>query len=138
MTSIILISHGKLATSMESSIELIMEIRENVYCMELGKDESLKDFKERLEKLVRRVTGQTEEIIIVSDFPLSTPFNAAAMLMEKYNIYHLTGMNMPMLLVLLHKENLELDPEYLCKMAVKKARDQTLFLNDLLKGGEKL
>lgn len=136
MTSIILISHGTLAASMKKCIDLIIEARKDVYCMGLEEDESLDDFKDRLEKLVNKVAGKTGKTIIVSDFPLATPFNAAAMLMEKYNIFHLTGMNMPMLLVLLHKENSELAPEHFCKMVVKKARDQTLFLNDLLKGGD--
>lgn len=78
-------------------------MRDEVYCLELKEEESLEDFKCRLGKLIQCVKGDSDKVIIVSDMPLATPFNAATMLMQKYNIYHLTGMSMQMLTFLLQK-----------------------------------
>jgi len=66
--------------------------------------------------------------------PLATPFNAAVMLMKKYNIFHLTGMSMQMMTFLLQKDNSYMTAENLCRRALEQATEQTLYLNDLLKG----
>lgn len=104
-------------------------MRDEVYCLELKEEESLEDFKCRLGKLIQCVKGDSDKVIIVSDMPLATPFNAATMLMQKYNIYHLTGMSMQMLTFLLQKDNSYMEEENLCREALAKAKEQTLYLN---------
>ena len=54
-----------------------------------------------------------------------------------YNIYHLTGMSMQMLTFLLQKDNSYMEEENLCREALAKAKEQTLYLNDVLKGEKK-
>ena len=134
---IIMTSHGSLASSMMETAGLIIEMRDEVYCLELKEEESLEDFKCRLGKLIQCVKGDSDKVIIVSDMPLATPFNAATMLMQKYNIYHLTGMSMQMLTFLLQKDNSYMEEENLCREALAKAKEQTLYLNDVLKGEKK-
>ena len=112
-------------------------MRDEVYCLELKEEESLEDFKCRLGKLIQCVKGDSDKVIIVSDMPLATPFNAATMLMQKYNIYHLTGMSMQMMTFLLQKDNSYMEEENLCREALAKAKEQTLYLNDVLKGEKK-
>lgn len=80
---IIMTSHGSLASSMMETAGLIIEMRDEVYCLELKEEESLEDFKCRLGKLIQCVKGDSDKVIIVSDMPLATPFNAATMLMQQ-------------------------------------------------------
>ena len=112
-------------------------MRNEVYFLELEEEESLEDFKCRLEQLILRVRVRTDKVIIISDMPLATPFNAVAMLMEKYHIFHLTGMSMQMLTFLLQKDNSHMHAEDLCRRALERAKEQTLYLNDMLKGEKK-
>ena len=139
MVPVIMISHGSLASSIKETTKLIIEMRDEVYCLELEEEEeeSLEDFKCRLEQLILRVRGRTDKVIIISDMPLATPFNAVAMLMEKYHIFHLTGMSMQMLTFLLQKDNSHMHAEDLCRRALERAKEQTLYLNDMLKGEKK-
>lgn len=83
---IIMTSHGSLASSMMETAGLIIEMRDEVYCLELKEEESLEDFKCRLGKLIQCVKGDSDKVIIVSDMPLQH-LNAATMLCKKYNIY---------------------------------------------------
>ena len=131
---IFIISHGTLASSIKETAKLIIEMRDDIYCLELKEEESLEDFKCRLEKSILSLKDSNDEIIIVSDMPLATPFNAAVMLMKKYNIFHLTGMSMQMMTFLLQKDNSDMTAENLCRRALEQATEQTLYLNDLLKG----
>ena len=125
---IFIISHGTLASSIKETAKLIIEMRDDIYCLELKEEESLEDFKCRLEKSILSLKDSNDEIIIVSDMPLATPFNAAVMLMKKYNIFHL------MMTFLLQKDNSYMTAENLCRRALEQATEQTLYLNDLLKG----
>lgn len=87
MVPVIMISHGSLASSIKETTKLIIEMRDEVYCLELKEEESLEDFKCRLEQLILRVRGRTDKVIIISDMPLATPFNAGAMLMGKISYF---------------------------------------------------
>ena len=57
---IIMTSHGSLASSMMETAGLIIEMRDEVYCLELKEEESLEDFKCRLGKLIQCVKGDSE------------------------------------------------------------------------------
>ena len=52
MVPVIMISHGSLASSIKETTKLIIEMRDEVYCLELKEEESLEDFKCRLEQLI--------------------------------------------------------------------------------------
>ena len=87
-------------------------MRDEVYCLELKEEESLEDFKCRLGKLIQCVKGDSDKVIIVS-------------------------MSMQMLTFLLQKDNSYMEEENLCREALAKAKEQTLYLNDVLKGEKK-
>lgn len=131
MISCILASHGPLAGAMIKSVEMVAGGKKNLYAVELEPGESTTHFADRLERILRPCLG-LGEVIVVSDLLLGTPFNAVCMLMEKYDFHHLTGMSSPMLLALLSAK--AGDAENLCRNALQAAVEQTMDVNEFLKG----
>lgn len=60
---IFIISHGTLASSIKETAKLIIEMRDDIYCLELKEEESLEDFKCRLEKSILSLKDSNDEII---------------------------------------------------------------------------
>lgn len=134
MISYIVVSHGIFASALIRSIELIMGKKDSLYSLELLDEESLDSFKYRLEILLKDLKKHGE-VIILSDFPIGTPFNAATMLMESHNFYHLTGASTQMLIALL-KDYQALDIDELCQKVLAVAKEQTMYVNEFIRGGK--
>ena len=133
MISCILISHGPLAGAMIQSVEMVAGEKDNLYAVELENGESTSRFMGRLEKVLLSCLSRGE-VIVVSDLMLGTPFNAASLLMEKYQFHHLTGMSSPMLLSLLSAGEEAVGTEELCRRALRTASEQTMDVNEFVRG----
>jgi len=133
MISCILISHGPLASAMTQSVEMVAGEAEDLYALGMEQGESTTHFRDRLEQILISCFRQGE-VIVVSDLLLGAPFNAVSLLMEKYQVHHLTGMSSPMLLALLNARREGAGVEAICQRAIQTAKEQTIDVNEFLKG----
>lgn len=135
MISYIVVSHGTFASALINSAELITGKKDYLYSLELMTGESLDRFKSRLGTLLEKLL-KYGEVIILSDFPIGTPFNAATMLMERYNYYHLTGASTQMLIALLNKDYQALEIDEICQRVLVASKEQTMYVNEFIRGGK--
>ena len=75
-----------------------------------------------------------EGLVILSDFPLGTPFNTALRLQSGAAVQHLTGMSMPMLLAILRdRADPSLTAEKLSERALAAAAKESFSVNQFIK-----
>lgn len=128
MIYILLISHGSLAEEMIYSVKMMREVKRELFSLMLQQDETPASFRSRLETKIQALLN-VGEVIILSDLVLGTPFNAAAMLMEKYSFCHITGMNIPLLFSVLSACDELQSAECACRKALIETKQQLRDLN---------
>lgn len=98
MVGIIVTGHGKFATGMLSSLELIAGEQENL----IGVDFLEEDTTESLEKMIEEAINKLgNDVLVLSDLAGASPFRAAAGLSQKMtdkNIEVISGTNLGMIL----------------------------------------
>ncbi|MBP1042258.1 PTS sugar transporter subunit IIA [Vagococcus sp. BWB3-3] len=94
---IVLISHGELAKSMLESAQMIIGEQEKVVAFGLYPKDDINQLKEKLQQTFSQFE-QGEEIVCLTDLFSGSPFNAAVSLMGDFPIYHMTGMNLALVL----------------------------------------
>lgn len=96
---IILVAHGKFATELHNTLEMIVGDVKHFHPVNFYAEEGPDHLRARIEEVVKLNSG-TEYLIFV-DLYGGTPFNVSAGLSaEDENISVVTGMNLPMLLEL--------------------------------------
>lgn len=132
MIPILLISHGSFAASMIESAEMILGKKSDLYLCSISKDESPSEFAKKIIPLIERLSDKND-LIVLSDFPLSTPFNQLVSLSRKHRFFHLTGINMPLLLYLLNNREEYVDCELLCQKALAAGSEQMFDVCEFIK-----
>ena len=127
MISVLLISHGMVADAMVHSAEMIIGKQLRLDALTLVPEDSVETFQR---KLMDTLAGIHPEhgLIVLSDFPLGTPFNTVIQRMAEFP--HLTGMNMPMLLrVLRDRTDPDVNAETLCERGMASAHQESFYVN---------
>jgi len=101
---IILVSHGSYSKGLYETIEMILGPQENISYVGLYPENNLDWLVEEIEKELKTVPNG-EEILVFTDMFYGSPFNAVVRLMENYNLYHVTGINVPLLMEALTMRN---------------------------------
>lgn len=95
MTGIIITGHGQFPTGMQSAVELVAGVQDNLAAVDFVRGQSTQDLKEHMAKAVDSLEGS--DILILADLTGGSPFNVAAVLREERkdkNIKVLAGTNM--------------------------------------------
>lgn len=104
---IIIITHGTLAEGLVDSAKLIIGEQNQVKGFALTADKNINEFKNLIEK---EVSSTSENIICLTDIVNGSPYNIASELTIKYeNIYHICGVNLPMVLTAALESEVEKD-----------------------------
>lgn len=126
LKNIVLISHGKMADGVKSSLEMIIGKQEHVYAVSLKEDGDNIQFENDLVKTMKALKGRT---LIISDLLGGTPCNVAVKnYLENEEIDIMAGMSLP--LVIESALNAYATPNELLKLTsagivdVKKAMNQ--------------
>ena len=101
----ILASHGPMAQGAKETAEMIAGTQENFYAFGIFPGEDPVVLSDKIEEVVKEATEKGEDVMIFTDLVSGTPFNVTMPLMQKYsNIYHVTGMNMTMIVSFLSQK----------------------------------
>lgn len=99
----ILASHGGLAEGMLDSINMLLGPQEEVEAYALLPEEEPERLHERLEAAIR--DAGDDEVFFFTDLYFGSPFNRVVELARTRDIYHITGMNLPILIEALVARN---------------------------------
>lgn len=124
----VMVSHGDFAKSLLGSIEMIIGKQENVSVFGLHPEDHPDFLKEQVQDKLKELTEIGQETICFTDLFSGTPFNTVTSLMGKYDVFHITGINLPLMLDAFMTRNTQKDnisAEELCTKLVTEA-DSTI------------
>jgi PTS system mannose-specific IIA component len=137
--NIILVSHGSFSKGLFQTMEMVLGPQEKLSYVGLYPEQGVDTLKENIEKEIQK-TEDGEETLILTDLFYGSPFNAVVQLMNKYDLYHLTGINVPLLMEILIMRNNGKNAEEICAEAMKLAgstvQDVRKYLEDMMEIGE--
>ena len=127
---IILVSHGPFSKGLLESVQMILGDQEGVKAYCLMPEETPAKLSERLEAEIK-ASGQ-EEILFLTDLYHGSPFNVVVSLMKEYSFYHITGVNLPLLICAIMSRNEDISGREICKNLMEQAAETILDVNALL------
>lgn len=117
---IILVSHGSYSKGLLESVQMIVGKQENIVAYGLYPEESPASLTEILESEVKELD---EEVLFMTDLFHGSPFNIVVSLMRNYDIYHVTGVNLPILLEAIMARNSGSSAQDVCKKLMEMESD---------------
>lgn len=133
---IILVSHGSFSKGLYQTMEMVLGPQENLTYVGLYPEQGVDILKDNIEKEFKEAK-ENEEILVLTDLFYGSPFNAVVQLMNKYDVYHLTGINVPLLMEILIMRSNGKNAEEICEEAMKLAgstvQDVRKYLADMMK-----
>lgn len=93
---VIAVSHGSYSKGLVESTQMLVGEQEDLVAYGLFPEQTVATLTEKLKAEIDQ-TEDGEEILFVSDLFHGSQFNAIVSLMEHHDIYHVTGINMPLM-----------------------------------------
>ena len=93
---VIAVSHGSYSKGLVESTQMLVGEQEDLVAYGLFPEQTVAALTEKLKAEIDQ-TEDGEEILFVSDLFHGSPFNAIVSLMEHHDIYHVTGINLPLM-----------------------------------------
>jgi PTS system mannose-specific IIA component len=132
MLGIVVVTHGRLAPALLSTLSMILGETQGVKAVSLSSKDSLETLQNRILKALDSVDPKGTGAFILVDMLGGTPFNCAMQIAVNRRIQVLTGVNLPMLFkVISHRDEGGL--EKLARQVQQSARESILVSGDLLK-----
>ena len=99
MIGLVLVTHGRLATEMISTLEHVVGPQENIGAVCIDPDDDMEKRRaEILSSVEKTDTGQG--VVVLTDMFGGTPSNLAISIMDRANVEVIAGVNLPMLIKL--------------------------------------
>lgn len=102
--NIVIGTHGRFGEELIKSVEMVIGPLEQVYCVSLLPSESFEEFMNKADSVLGKL--QEPSIVLVDLFG-GTPCNVFTILTNKYNHQVITGLNLPVLIDLYLKNDME-------------------------------
>src|SRR3990170_1489621 len=99
MVGILIISHGRLAEALISSVEFLVGNLQKIKGVSIWPKDKEKEVKERIQQKMIEV-DDGDGVVILTDILGGTPTNLSLSFLENERVEVVTGVNMPMLLTL--------------------------------------
>jgi PTS system mannose-specific IIA component len=99
MVGIIVVSHGRLAEALVSSVQFLVGNLKRVKGVSIWPRDRKEEVMDRIQKGMREV-DDGDGVVILTDILGGTPTNISLSFLEKERVEVVTGVNMPMLLTL--------------------------------------
>lgn len=111
---IVVISHGDFAKGIVNSAQMLAGEQQNLAAYGLYPKEDRSVLEKRLERELQAAGEAGDEVLVLSDIFHGSPFNAAVELMRSYDFYHITGINLPLLVVALLEASMDSSAAEVC------------------------
>ncbi len=128
MVDILVATHGDLSKSLVDTMEMLHGKEKNIKTIGLKLGESIENFKEDFEQMVKE-SMKHGEIIVLVDIIGGSPYNIACSFLPKYKFQLVSGVNLPMLLSLIVMRNQISNVEKLAKMIIQDSQGSIKLLN---------
>ena len=126
-------THGRLASGIKSSLEIIIGQTENLFLIEAYTDAN-KGIEEEWERILQAIDAQTE-LIVFTDLLGGSITNQVLRLSRDRNIHIVSGFNLALLI-----ETIMADPAepagQIIESAITAAREQMVYVNKLMSSNE--
>lgn len=132
MITVILVSHGRMAKGMKESAEMLIGEQPSLQSIAFESDEGPEDLMVKVEKQLKPAL-ENGEVIVMTDIPNGTPFNSVCRLMENYRFYHLTGMNLAMVIDVVSRLDYGSAAQELCEGTIAPSREAIIDVNAWMK-----
>ena len=133
---VIVVSHGSYARGLVDTVQMIAGKQEDLEEFGLEPEESVDTLKEKIRQSIEQAS-QEEEILILTDIFYGSPFNTVISLMPEYDLYHVTGINLPLMMEVIMGRISGKHAEEICKELLKAAPDTVRDVRELYKEVEK-
>ena len=133
---VIVVSHGSYARGLVDTVQMIAGKQEDLEAFGLESEESVDTLKEKIRQSIEQAS-QEEEILILTDIFYGSPFNTVISLMPEYDLYHVTGINLPLMMEIIMGRISGKHAEEICKELLKAAPDTVRDVRELYKEVEK-
>ena len=117
---VILVSHGSFSKGLYETMEMVLGEQQKLSYVGLYPHQGVDILKENIEVEFKKAS-EGEEILVLTDLFYGSPFNAVVQLMNTYDVYHLTGINVPLLMEILLMRSNGKGAEEICEEAMKLA-----------------
>lgn len=128
---VIVVSHGSYAQGMVDTVQMIAGEQKDLEAFGLMPEESVETLKEKIRKSIED-TG-SEEILILTDLFYGSPFNTVVSLMPEYDFYHITGINLPLMMEVIMGRYAGKSAEVICKDVMNAASGTVRDVRELYK-----
>lgn len=129
---VIVVSHGSYAQGLVDTVQMIAGEQEDLEAFGLMPEESVETLKEKIRKSIED-TGSEEEILILTDLFYGSPFNTVVSLMPEYDFYHITGINLPLMMEIVMGRYAEKSAAVICKEVMDAAPSTVRDVRELYK-----
>ena len=133
---VIVVSHGSYARGLVDTVQMIAGKQEDLEAFGLEPEESVDTLKEKIRQSIEQAS-QEEEILILTDIFYGSPFNTVISLMPEYDLYHVTGINLPLMMEVIMGRISGKHAGEICKELLKAAPDTVRDVRELYKEVEK-
>ena len=116
LMKVIVVSHGSYARGLVDTAQMIAGEQEDLEAFGLEPEES-----------------EGEEVLILTDLFYGSPFNTVISLMSEYNLYHVTGINLPLMMEVVMGRYAGKSAQEVCKDLLKAAPGTVKDVRELYK-----
>ena len=129
---VIVVSHGSYAKGLVDTAQMIVGEQEDLVSFGLEPEDSVETLKDKIRENIEQ-TPEGEEILILTDLFYGSPFNTVVALMSEYDLYHITGINLPLMIEVIMGRYAGKCAGQICKNLVKAAPDTVRDVRELYK-----
>lgn len=128
---IVLASHGEQARGMMNTVQMVLGPQENLTAHCLYPEQTRDDLTARLKAEADQYGA--ENVIFMTDLMYGSPFNAVNDLTRDYDIYHISGTNLAMLMTaIMERDNEDATCESVCEAVMEAAAGSIVDVRKLL------
>lgn len=129
---IVLVSHGEQSKGMLNTVQMLLGPQENIAAYCLYPESTVDDFREKLRAEVEQYGA--DNIVFLSELKQGSPFNALVSLTRDYDLHHLTGTNLAMLMtIVMERDDEDATAESVCEAAMETAAESIYDVRKLLR-----
>ncbi len=132
---IVLASHGEQSKGMLNTVQMLLGEQDNIIAYGLYPEQTVTDLTEKLQAEIEKYG--VENIIFMTELMYGSPFNSVVSLTRDYDVYHISGINLAMLMsAIIERDNEDTNAEKICEVALEAANGSFVDVKKLLSTSE--